>query len=64
MFDLLVSLGAELHVKNKQGLTPLTLSAKLARKDVSSKKRLNRKDMNAEKCLVFVVARQKICKVV
>ena len=34
MFDLLVSLGAKLHIKNKQGLTPLTLAAKLARKDV------------------------------
>lgn len=35
MFDLLVSLGAKLNIKNKQGLTPLTLAAKLARKDVS-----------------------------
>ena len=35
MFDLLVSLGAELHVKNKQGLTPLTLAARLAKKEVS-----------------------------
>ena len=34
MFDLLVSLGAELHVKNKQGLTPLTLAASLAKKEV------------------------------
>lgn len=35
MFDLLVSLGAKLDLKNMQGLTPLTLAAKLARKDVS-----------------------------
>ena len=35
MFDLLVYLGAKLHVKNMQGLTPLTLAAKLARRDVS-----------------------------
>ena len=35
MFDLLVSLGAKLQLKNVQGLTPLTLAAKLARKDVS-----------------------------
>ena len=34
MFDLLVSLGGKLHIKNKQGLTPLTLAAKLAIKDV------------------------------
>jgi ankyrin repeat protein len=34
MFDLLVSLGAKLNIKNKQGLTPLTLAARLARKDV------------------------------
>ena len=35
MFDLIVDLGGKLHVKNRQGLTPLTLAAKLGRKDVS-----------------------------
>ncbi|KAL3870294.1 hypothetical protein ACJMK2_038370 [Sinanodonta woodiana] len=34
MFDLLLSLGADLNIKNRQGLTPLTLAAKLARKDM------------------------------
>jgi len=34
MFDLLVSMKAELHLKNRQGLTPLALAAKLARKEV------------------------------
>ncbi|XP_033730840.1 transient receptor potential cation channel subfamily V member 6-like isoform X4 [Pecten maximus] len=34
MFDLLRDLGAELDIKNRQGLTPLTLAAKLARKDM------------------------------
>ncbi len=38
MFDLLVDLGARLHITNKQGLTPLTLAAKLARKEVCPKK--------------------------
>ncbi len=37
MFDLLVDLGARLHITNRQGLTPLTLAAKLARKEVSAK---------------------------
>ncbi|KAK3576059.1 hypothetical protein CHS0354_018328 [Potamilus streckersoni] len=32
MFDLLLSLGADLKIKNRQGLTPLTLAAKLGRK--------------------------------
>jgi hypothetical protein len=35
MFDLLLQMGAKLDIKNRQGLTPLTLSAKLPRKDVS-----------------------------
>ncbi|KAL3870297.1 hypothetical protein ACJMK2_038373 [Sinanodonta woodiana] len=34
MFDVLLSLGADLNIKNRQGLTPLTLAAKLARKDM------------------------------
>ncbi|KAJ8300412.1 hypothetical protein KUTeg_021931 [Tegillarca granosa] len=34
MFDLLHLLGAKLDIKNRQGLTPLTLAAKLARKDM------------------------------
>ncbi|KAK6194673.1 hypothetical protein SNE40_000264 [Patella caerulea] len=32
MFDLVHSLGGDLSIKNNQGLTPLTLAAKLARK--------------------------------
>ena len=35
MFDLLLNHGGRLDIKNRQGLTPLTLAAKLARKDVS-----------------------------
>lgn len=35
MFDLIYSHGGRLDIKNRQGLTPLTLAAKLARKDVS-----------------------------
>ncbi|CAH1783392.1 unnamed protein product [Owenia fusiformis] len=34
MFDLLHSLGAKMHIKNRQGLTPLTLAAKLGRKEM------------------------------
>ncbi|XP_067662338.1 transient receptor potential cation channel subfamily V member 5-like isoform X2 [Haliotis asinina] len=34
MFDLLHGLGARLDIKNRQGLTPLTLASKLARKDM------------------------------
>ena len=37
MFDLLYGFGARLDIRNRQGLTPLTLAAKLARKDVSFK---------------------------
>lgn len=37
MFNLLVELGARLDIKNRQGLTPLTLAAKLTRKEVLSK---------------------------
>lgn len=35
MFDLLLQMGAKLDIKNRQGLTPLTMSAMLPRKDVS-----------------------------
>ena len=35
MFDLLLNSGGQLDITNRQGLTPLTLAAKLARKDVS-----------------------------
>jgi hypothetical protein len=35
MFDLIYHLGGRLDIKNRQGLTPLTLAANLARKDVS-----------------------------
>ncbi|KAK3087949.1 hypothetical protein FSP39_012710 [Pinctada imbricata] len=34
MFDLLLELGARLDIKNRQGLTPLTLAAVLARKSM------------------------------
>ena len=34
MFKLLLEFGALLTIKNRQGLTPLTLAAKLARKEV------------------------------
>lgn len=34
MFDLLVELGGKLDIRNNQELTPLTLAAKLARKEV------------------------------
>lgn len=34
MFRLGYELGARLHVTNKQNLTPLTLAAKLAKKNV------------------------------
>ena len=35
MVDLLYELGASLDIKNRQGLTPLTLAAIKAHKDVS-----------------------------
>ena len=35
MFDLILNNGGKLDITNRQGLTPLTLAAKLARKDVS-----------------------------
>lgn len=41
MFDLLLQLGAKLDIRNRQGLTPLTLATKLARKDVSHNKEQN-----------------------
>ncbi|XP_053381357.1 transient receptor potential cation channel subfamily V member 5-like isoform X2 [Mercenaria mercenaria] len=34
MFDILYSLGGRLDIRNRQGLTPLTLAAKLARKEM------------------------------
>jgi hypothetical protein len=34
MFALMIEFKASLHIKNRQGLTPLTLAAKLARKEV------------------------------
>lgn len=34
MFDLLVDKGTRLDIRNRFGLTPLTLAAKLGRKDV------------------------------
>ncbi|XP_025113284.1 transient receptor potential cation channel subfamily V member 5-like isoform X3 [Pomacea canaliculata] len=34
MFDLILSHGGRLDIKNRQGLTPLTLAAKLARKEM------------------------------
>jgi ankyrin repeat protein len=34
MFELLLELGANINVKNNQGLTPLALAAKLARFEV------------------------------
>lgn len=34
MFDLAYELGANLHIKNKRGLTPLALSAQLTRTEV------------------------------
>ena len=40
MFDLLVDLGGKLHIKNRQGLTPLTMAAMLARKEASGKRQI------------------------
>ena len=37
MLDLLCELGASLDIKNRQGLTPLTLAAVKAHKDVREK---------------------------
>ncbi len=37
MFDLAYRLGAKLHIANNQNLTPLTLAAKLAKKQVLQK---------------------------
>jgi hypothetical protein len=34
MFKVMLDYNASLNIKNKQGLTPLTLAAKLARKEV------------------------------
>nr|QYV98476.1 transient receptor potential cation channel subfamily V [Hirudo verbana] len=34
LFDLLISLGAKMNLKNKQNLTPLTLAAKLGHKEI------------------------------
>ncbi|CAF0929774.1 unnamed protein product [Brachionus calyciflorus] len=34
MFKLMLEFNASLHIKNRQGLTPLTLAAKLARKEM------------------------------
>ena len=36
MFKLMLEFNASLHLKNRQGLTPLTLAAKLAKKEVQS----------------------------
>lgn len=35
MFDLAYQLGADIHIKNRQNLVPLTLAAKLAKSEVS-----------------------------
>lgn len=40
MVDLLYELGASLDIKNRQGLTPLTLAAVKARKEVSKEKKI------------------------
>ena len=34
MFKLMLEFNADLNIKNRQGLTPLSLAAKLARKEV------------------------------
>lgn len=34
MFELLIELGANISIKNNQGLTPLSLAAKMARCEV------------------------------
>lgn len=36
MFELMLEFNARLDIKNRQGLTPLTLAAKLARKEVNT----------------------------
>jgi hypothetical protein len=36
MFKLMLGFNASLHIKNRQGLTPLTLAAKLAKKEVKT----------------------------
>jgi len=35
MFKLMMEMNASLDIKNRQGYTPLTLAAKLCRKEVS-----------------------------
>lgn len=35
MFELALSVGADIHIQNRQGLTPLTLASYLAKKNVS-----------------------------
>ena len=35
MFKFMLEYKASLHIKNRQNLTPLTLAAKLARKEVN-----------------------------
>ena len=51
MFDLLVDLGARLHIVNNQGLTPLTLACYQARKEVTNSlicKRIKQNDINIQ----------------
>lgn len=42
MFRLAYETGSKLQVMNKQKLTPLTLAAKLAKKNVGSKKKMKK----------------------
>lgn len=41
MFQLMLEFKARLDLKNRQGLTPLTLAAKLARKEVKFLRGIN-----------------------
>lgn len=42
MFELALSQGANLHILNRLGLTPMTLAAYLAKKQVTQKRSLPR----------------------
>jgi hypothetical protein len=53
MVDLVYELGGSLDIKNRQGLTPLTLAAVKARKEVKKKLEIYFFEINFLRCLII-----------
>jgi hypothetical protein len=53
MVDLVYELGGSLDIKNRQGLTPLTLAAVKARKEVKKNLEIYFYEINFLRCLII-----------